>query len=290
MEAIRYIEVEPPLPGFNRFIGAWLCTGRKNVLIDVGPANTAGTLIRCLSHAGIHRIDYVLLTHIHIDHAGGLARFLEHYPMAAVICHEKAIRHLTAPSKLWKASQQTLGKIAEAYGTPQPVQSLRLIPHTEARLPGLEIIDTPGHASHHLSFSWEGNLFAGEAAGNYYAWEGSEYLRPATPPRFFKDVFLASIDRLSALEDQPICYAHAGRATSSHEMLTRFRLQILRWEDLIREECLGQGKNKARSCVDILLEADPELRRFGAMNTDTQNRERYFIGNSVKGFIGFLSG
>jgi glyoxylase-like metal-dependent hydrolase (beta-lactamase superfamily II) len=155
-------------------------------------------------------------------------------------------------------------------------------------VPGLEIIETPGHASHHLAYSWHGNLFAGEAAGNYYAWNHSEYLRPATPPPFHRDLFLASLDKLAALPDQSIYYAHLGKAASSRDMLRRFRTQIWRWNDLAQSGQKGETRDKVARCVEILLESDPELRAFKAMVPDVQERERYFISNSVKGFIGFL--
>jgi len=288
LQRVTLIETNPPLPGFTHFIGAWLCSGRPTMLVDVGPANTVASLIRDLSAMDVQHIDYVLLTHIHIDHAGALAQFLEHYPMARVICHEKAVNHLTDPSKLWKGSRQTLGKIADGYGAPQPVSHTRLIPHTQVTIPDLAVIETPGHSNHHLSFSWRENLFAGEAAGNYYSWGNGEYLRPATPPRFFLELFLSSVDRLTALSDQPIHYAHFGKAPSSRNMLTRFRKQVLQWYELVRDTCGHQYKDQISTCVDRLLETDPELAAFNNMETDVQNRERYFIGNSVKGFIDFL--
>lgn len=287
--ATQLIELAPPSAGFRHFIGAWLYQGQKNVIIDVGPANTSGSLLRQLAAAGVNRIDYVLLTHIHIDHAGGLAFLLERYPMAQAICHERAVKHLTAPSKLWSASRQTLGEIAEIYGPPEPVSIDRLIPHTQARVPGLHIIDTPGHASHHLAYCWEGGLFAGEAAGNFYALKDTEYLRPATPPRFYRDVLLASLDQLATLDDQPIYYAHLGRTSGSREMLKRFRAQIMRWDGLIRKEMDRYGKDIADRCVETLLQKDPELKAFADMDRETQQRESYFIRNSVKGFLGFLS-
>ena len=195
------IEIRQDKPGFDRFIGSWFCPGGKSIVIDVGPSRSAPKLTDSLTAMGVHHVDFVLLTHIHMDHAGGLAEFLDHFPMARAICHSKAISHLLDPSKLWMGSLKTLGDLAEAYGPIRPVKREVLLPHTEAQVEGIDIIETPGHAPHHLSFVIQGNLFAGEAGGIYVAGKDWEYLRPATPPVFFLKEFLGSIDRLLTARD-----------------------------------------------------------------------------------------
>ncbi len=284
------IEIKQDMPGFNPFFGAWMCQDDLNFLVDVGPANTANRLIDSLVSLDLDRVDYVLLTHIHIDHGGALAELLDYYPMAKAICHEKGIKHLVEPSNLWAGSLSVLGDLAKSYGTPKPVAKERLIPHTECNLKDLMVIETPGHALHHLSYSYKDRLFVGEAGGNYLIVNGLEYLRPATPPKFFLDLFLKSIDRLLALEDQPIRYAHFGEATHSHQMLNMSRDQLIRWEAIIGE-LVGEGgddKEIIRSCVDLLLEKDPNLAAFGIMDLNIQSRERFFMANGVRGFVEFL--
>ncbi|NVM22415.1 MAG: MBL fold metallo-hydrolase [Desulfobacterales bacterium] len=282
------IEIKQKMPGHDRFIGSWACRGDVNIIADVGPANSADKLIGSLTAMGISRIDFILLTHIHIDHSGGLAQLLDQFPMAKAICHGKGIRHLVEPSKLWHGSRQALGKIAEAYGYVLPVSRERLIPHTEPRIRGLKIIETPGHAPHHLSFCFRGHLFAGEAGGNYFTVNGKEYLRPATPPRFFLKHCLNSVDRLLAMEDQPICYAHFGQAGSSVRLLNMFRDQLMLWENIVREEISGAQSDLVGRCAERVLREDPRLEAFQSMDADTRNRERFFIANSIKGFAGFL--
>lgn len=282
------IEIKQKIPGYDHFIGSWVCRGDINLVVDVGPANSVGRLIETLMEMNIKRVDYVLVTHIHIDHAGGLGGFLEHFPKARVVCHEKGIRHLVDPSKLWEGSQKVLGEIAEAYGCPQAVKEEMCIPHAQARIKNLTVIETPGHAPHHLSFSYGGNLFAGEAGGNYFSVLDTDYLRPATPPRFFLKNFLESVDRLMALEDQHICYAHFGDAQNSRRMLKRFRAQIFRWKELIQKEMSAGSDDLMMRCVNSLLEKDPDLKAFKFMEPDTQNRERFFVANSVRGYIEFL--
>ena len=282
------IEIQQDRPGFDRFIGSWLCRFDKTMVVDVGPSRSLPRLIDSLAARGVHRVDYVLLTHIHMDHAGGLAEFLDHFPMAAAVCHGKAIPHLVDPSKLWLGSQKTLGDLAEAYGPIKPVKTDRLIPHTEAQAQGIDVIETPGHAVHHLSFILEGNLFAGEAGGVYVTGQDWEYLRPATPPVFFLKQFVESIDRLLTARDLTMCYAHFGRASSSHHMLKRGRAQLLFWEQIIREERARSDQLLLERCRTRLLDEDPELRAFEAMSPAEQEREKFFMSNSIKGYLGFL--
>ena len=284
----KLIEIKQDNRGFDGFFGSWVCQDELNIVIDVGPANSAGRLIDSLGSMGLDRVDYVLLTHIHIDHSGGLADLLDSYPMARVICHEKALKYLIDPLKLWNGSLKVLGKIAEMFGPPKPVPMKRLIPHTESDLKDLLIIETPGHAPHHLSFSYGNRLFVGEAGGNYFVVEGSEYLRPATPPRFFLDVCLKSVDRLLALENQPIYYAHFGGAASSHHLLEIFRDQLMRWKEIISEQTLKGHEDLIRRCTDALFERDPNLEAFHKMAPYTREREKIFMANAIKGFLGFF--
>ena len=282
------IEIPQDRPGFDRFIGSWLCPFDKTIVVDVGPSRSLQRLIASLTSRGIHRVDYVLLTHIHMDHAGGLAEFLDYFPTAAVVCHAKAISHLVDPTKLWLGSQNTLGDLAEAYGPIKPVKRDRLIPHTEVQVDGVEAIETPGHAVHHLSYIIQGYLFAGEAGGVYLGGNGGEYLRPATPPVFLMKQFVESIDRLLTARDLTMCYAHFGRAESSHRMLKRERAQLLFWERIIKEEMAKRDSDLSERCMARLLAEDPELSAFKAMSSAEQEREKFFMGNSIKGYLGFL--
>ncbi len=285
---IKLIEIKQDMPGFNGFLGSWVCRDQINFLVDVGPANTAGRLIDSLASMGLERVDFILLTHIHIDHAGALADLLARYPMAKVICHEKGIKFLVDPSKLWAGSLSVLGETAKGYGPPTPVEEKNLVPHTQSSVPDLTVIETPGHAPHHLSFSYKNSLFAGEAGGNYFLVDNAEYLRPATPPRFFFQVFLNSLDSLLALENQTIYYAHFGAAEGSHRLLNKFRDQLFRWKEIVFDQFQKGDKGLVGRCMDALLENDPDLKAFNEMDPDLQKREKIFLTNSINGFIGFF--
>ena len=288
-ENIQLIKIEQEMAGFNNFFGCWVCQGKYNIIIDAGPANSSDKLIDSLREIGINRLDYIFLTHIHIDHCGGLSKILEHFPEAKVICHKKGIKHLADPSNLWKGSLGVLGEIAESYGQPEPVDTERLIPHNLCNLENLIVLETPGHAVHHLSFSYNNRLFPGEAGGNLFIINGLEYLRPATPPKFIFDVCMESVDKLLALENQPVFYVHCGFAENSHIMLNRFRNQLILWKEIISKEIAQCCESIVERCVKVLLLNDPNLAGFNSFDLHTQKREKFFIANSIKGFTNYLA-
>ena len=279
------IDLKQDRPGYDHFIASWVCRGDSNIVVDVGPANSVHVLMGALEAMEMNRVDLVLLTHIHIDHAGGLADFLEQFPMAKVVCHRMGVEHLVDPSKLWAGSQKVLGELAEFYGPIKPVKGEALIAHTEAKIEGLRVIETPGHAPHHLSFTYQGKLFVGEAGGTFHDLGDLEYVRPATPPKFFMEECLGSVDRLLGLEDQPIYYVHFGKAESSHRQLKNFRNQLTRWAEIIKREMNRDLEDLVKTCMESLLEKDPDLKPFHTMDSAMQERERYFLTNSINGYI-----
>lgn len=282
------IQLEQSRPGFRHFIGAWLIEAEQTILIDVGPRNTIDLLVKALQEKEVKRVDYVLLTHIHIDHAGGVARFLEHYPMARVVCHEKGVPHLLAPGKLAASSRSVLGDLVEMYGPIGPVPSGSVIAHRKARIEGLDIVETPGHAAHHLCFLCDGHLFAGEAAGVFQEVGGRPYTRPATPPVFHLEKLLASIEKLLSRDDCILCYAHYGKVESSHRFLSRTRTQLLLWRDIIQDFAARGTPLDRGACLDRILEEDPYLEDFKNMSPEDREREREFMTTCVEGYEGYL--
>lgn len=281
-----FIPIPLPSPEFQHFFCSYFLEGPPSCLVDVGPYSSHKELIKALKDLGISSLDYVLLTHIHIDHAGALNPILETYPMSKAVVHEMGLRFLPSPDSFWEASLKVLKERAIEYGKPEPVPINRLISHKEAFIPGIEIIPTPGHAPHHISFATDEELFLGEAGGNHFLVNGEHYLRPATPHRFFLEQAIDSVDRLIETEVQIVCYAHCGKAVDGHQLLKEFRKQLTDWrewiEDLLQKNC------SVEKIVDELLARDPRLKQFENLNQDEQNREKEFLINSVLGFKGFL--
>ncbi len=285
------ISLPIPLNGFDGFIGAWLFIGEPVTLVDVGPTVSAPHLLAALSHIGEVSPELVLLTHIHIDHAGGIGVISDAFPGATVVCHPKGVRHLIDPEKLWQGSVKTLGDIAKAYEPIVAVNADQVVACDEFSHPHVESMETPGHAAHHVSYLIGDLLFAGEAGGVHLPMPGSSfYLRPATPPIFFMETTLESIDRLIARSPKKICYGHIGKRDDAVKMLMAHRGQLLHWFEMIRPVYQKGVEDDAviQSCVDLVLAKDPLLSGFSDLPPAVQQRERTFIANSIRGYQGYL--
>eukprot|EP01028_Stygiella_incarcerata_P010034 TRINITY_DN50234_c0_g1_i1.p1 TRINITY_DN50234_c0_g1~~TRINITY_DN50234_c0_g1_i1.p1 ORF type:complete len:358 (+),score=72.28 TRINITY_DN50234_c0_g1_i1:73-1074(+) len=301
------------LLGFDHFLGSWVVRGEDKssaVLVDVGPSSTTSQLVSALDAIGINHISAVLLTHIHIDHAGGIGSLVDHAAAlfdksSSIVCHPKGHRHLLDPQKLELASRMTLGdKMSDAYGT---IYSLR--GHEEnlvdasspsgmlSRL-GIHSIATPGHAAHHMSYVLHSDkkkyLFAGEAAGVILQ-HSPLVIRPATPPPFRLGTMLESLRKLEGIKCDCLCYGHFGMTTEVEKALNVAHKQLENWHKIIQEclpSCLQeiiQEDDMMDKVVSLLLARDPML--IGVMDSlseDDRVREQHFLRNSAKGFVEYI--
>ena len=287
------VPLDQNLPGFTSFIGSWIYKGKKTFLVDVGPAATIPLLVKSLEVLEVSHLDAILLTHIHIDHAGGIGDLSLLFPDTPIVCHENGIQHLRDPSRLWEGSLKTLGHTARVYGPFRPVPPNLL--HEASRFQGHGIVSimTPGHAPHHVSYLLSPYLFAGEAGGVFIDISGDNYyLRPATPPRFFLETSIESIDALIATKPSMICYGHFGMSEDAVGMLKTHKKQLLIWENNIENEMIRFRQTNTEDfiarCLHRLLKEDPNLKGFSHLDEAVQEREMGFLQNSIKGFMGYL--
>jgi len=240
-------------------------------------------------------VDVVLLTHIHLDHSGGVGQFCEKFGRAKVVTYPKAAGHLIDPEKLWKASLATLGDVAAMYGPPLPLAPESLAGYDE--FPGIEVLETPGHAPHHLSFivpfNGERLFFIGETAGLRMPVEsGARYLRPTTPPKLDIQAARESLAKVkAALRDGDLlCYAHWGTvryfADSARECpIAAAERQLDKWLDVA-------SKMEGRAIGEIaeyLIAHDPLMAPYTGFSEGVRSRELFFIESSIKGFLEYLS-
>jgi glyoxylase-like metal-dependent hydrolase (beta-lactamase superfamily II) len=292
-EDLFLISLPVAIEGFDDFIGAWVLAGNPMVVVDVGPSATVPHLLSALAELDAGRPGLLLLTHIHIDHAGGIGAVSAAFPQATVVCHPRAVEHLIDPERLWQGSLKTLGEIAKSYGPIPPLPAGRVLACDRLQDDTITCIETPGHAVHHVSFLLKDLLFAGEVAGVHLPMNTVEtYLRPATPPRFMLETSIDSIDRVAALSPQHICYGHIGMRDNAVAMLNANRDQLLRWREMIRpffDDAQGRSDLEAmQACRGSLIVNDPLLAGFHDLAPEVQQRERNFMLNAIKGFWGYF--
>ncbi len=292
--SLDLVDLNQPKTGYRDFISCWVYQqAGLTFLVDPGPRSTADHLLATLSELEIRQLDFILLTHIHLDHAAATADVLKVFPRAKVYCHEIGVKHLIEPTRLFEGSRQVLGEVAEMYGKPDPVPGDRMAGLDELETRGIKVIPTPGHAPHHVSFLVDDLLFVGEAVGTRAELDsGKPYLRPATPPRFKLDVALESLDRLLALDPEPkfIAFAHYGLASDTFTWCRRAKKQLAVWVETIRQLCEPSEDQLAERLFSRLMEIDPLYGRgrFDELDDDLQVRERGFLDNTLDGMLGYL--
>jgi glyoxylase-like metal-dependent hydrolase (beta-lactamase superfamily II) len=198
----------------------------RAAVIDTATAHAAPRILAALAARGVapEQVDYVVLTHVHLDHAGGAGSLMARCPNARLTVHPRGARHMIDPSRLLAATVAIYGAQATArvYGEIVPVAADRVIETGEGAtiaLAGrvLEFIDAPGHARHHVVVrdTRSGHLFAGDSFGLSYRAldrDGRPSVFPTTSPSQFDPVALhATLERMLALAPQAVYVAHFGQ-------------------------------------------------------------------------------
>lgn len=298
-ESLSLISLPMDRPGFQEFLGSWLLQSpRETILVDCGVTGTYDSLKGALAELGAAP-DLLLLTHVHLDHSGAAGCLSRDFLDMKVFCFEKAAKHLVNPEKLWNATAATLGEqMAAAYQPPLPIPAERIIGRDG--LPAAwKVLDTPGHAAHHVSFlrDFAGLriCFGGEVLG-VIAGQGCtswfidgvrrDGLRPATPPKYVPAVGAASMKLIASEPWDLFCAGHFG-ASRDRGLPERALDQIALWERKIAL-ALECGLEESEIVTYMTL-TDPELSDIKYYTPGDRERELYFLGNSVRGFIQYLS-
>lgn len=204
-------------------------------LVDPGPAATLETLRAQLHSRGLAVADLnaVLLTHIHLDHAAATGTLLRENPRLAVYVHKNGAPHLADPSKLMASALRLYGEnIQRLFGDflPVPQENLRILEGGETLVFGarkLDVVYTPGHASHHVSYfdSLEGVAFIGDTGGIRI--QGQSLILPATPPPDINmELWNASLDAIAARRPARLMLTHFGFMRDAADHLARYRERL----------------------------------------------------------------
>jgi len=282
------IDLKPK--GFDNFSASYVIKGSRVAIIETGPRLTVENLLAGLKETGVKReeVDYVAVTHIHIDHAGGAGTLLPHLPNAQLLVHEKGAPHLINPEKLWVSSLQVLGDIAEMYGEYESVPEERILIAKEGMVLDLgkgldlKVLEMPGHAAHELGF-YEKNsngVFPGDAAGIYL--NKFDVVIVNTPPPFHLEMALSSLQRLVQMKPKWLYYSHFGRADAVKK-LKNYAARLKLWGEIIL-----QGMRSGES-FDVISERISEKDPIAPDVADyIENHLILSRGIIVPNFYGFM--
>jgi glyoxylase-like metal-dependent hydrolase (beta-lactamase superfamily II) len=288
-EHIYLIDVETG--GLKNFIASYILKGKQVAIVETGPTSSVPNLLSALEQLDVKFEDvvYVAISHIHLDHGGGAGTLIKNLPNAKVVVHQRGAPHLVNPEKLWRQSKEVLRSIAELYGEPEPVPAERIVAATDGMILDvgngvrLKVIETLGHASHHLSYfeTLGGGIFPGDAAGIYM--KEFDAVVPTTPAPFRLDSTLASLDKLISLKPKALYYSHFGEASNPVERLQAYAEQLRLWARIAMEGV--ERKQSLEAMRERMLENDENIRRTAkALRAHPVLGETVLV-NSVQGVI-----
>jgi glyoxylase-like metal-dependent hydrolase (beta-lactamase superfamily II) len=255
----------------------------RAAFIDTGPNNAVPRLLAALEAHGLERdaVDYVIPTHVHLDHAGGVGLLMQNLPSAKLVIHPRGARHMIDPSVLMGGVRAVYGDevAARDYGELVPVPAERVVTTSDMmvlELGGRPLLffDTPGHARHHHCIWDEASRgwFTGDTFGIVYpelATPQGPYIVPATAPvQFDQKALHESVARLLAHKPTFMYLTHYGAVREAEKLAVQYMAQVDAMADAARSlaDAPGRHDRLKRAFGDIYI---AELRRSGSTRPDT---------------------
>ena len=248
------IEIDTLLGGWERVTAGYLIEGDAPVLVETGSQSSVPALLKALDDLGVdaNSLAGVAVTHIHLDHAGGVGDVARAFPNATVYVHEKGARHLVDPERLVNSAAQVYGELLDTlYGRldPTPSERVHVLEDGEqiqvSSNRSLTTVDSPGHAKHHLALhdSDSGIIFVGDAVGVRLPDGG--VLRPSTPPPDFDlHQALHSLQKFASRSPSGIALAHYGLVPNPDTILDEAAERLTRWAE-VAERAWQNGEDIA---------------------------------------------
>ena len=267
------LQIDTLLGGWERVTAGYLVEGPEPVLVETGSQSSVPALLEALAAIGVAAGDLagVAVTHIHLDHAGGVGDVARAFPNATVYVHEKGARHLADPTRLVDSAARVYGDLLDSlYGRldPTPVERIHVLADGEDIRIGpnrtLTTVDSPGHAKHHLALhdSESGILFVGDAVGVRLPDAG--VLRPSTPPPDFDlHQALTSLQKFAHRSPAGVALAHYGLVPDPGTILEEADEILVRWAE-VAEAAWRDGRDIAAALdeafADDLVAVDESQR------------------------------
>ena len=237
--------IDTMLAGYPGVVSAYLIRTERPCIVEVGTAGSAPVLRDAVIRLGLSPKDLatIVVTHIHLDHAGGTGDMAALFPNAEIVVHERGARHLADPSRLMASAKMVWGdRLETLFGHMRPTEASRIrsVAATgEIDLgAGRKLVShyAPGHAKHHMGLvdTVTGDLYVGDALGVYNPLTGD--LRPATPPPDFDmDACLSTLRLFGDIGAQRLMFSHFGAVDGVGEKLDRAERELRLWVETVRD-------------------------------------------------------
>lgn len=262
--------IDANLFSFPKYGAVYLLAEQEMTLIEAGCASSAASVLRNIRKLGFDPKDIrnIVVTHIHLDHAGATGILLKEMPQARVIVHKKGAKHLIDPSRIENSLKSFSGDdLLKLYGKSIPVESKRVLPVEDGDIiqlspnQQLRIIYTPGHAPHHMCIyeSKNNGLFTGDAVGIYLSYEDA--LIPTTPPPDIDlEVYVNTINSLKEIRPDILYFSHFGETRQVNSVLERSADTFKTWGDII-SNALKRG-DKQLAIQELQAHAADDLKHI----------------------------
>jgi glyoxylase-like metal-dependent hydrolase (beta-lactamase superfamily II) len=264
-------QLDTLLGGMEQLTAGFLIDGPMPALVETGSQSSVPAVHAALDALGLGPLDlrWIIVTHIHLDHAGGVGELARDFPNATVVVHERGARHLVDPSRLVDSASRVYGPLLDSlYGRMTAVPEDRLIAAGDGYQidvgngRSLVLVDSPGHAKHHHAVLDEqtGTLLVGDAVGVLLPDLG--VLRPATPPPDFDlDLAVQSLRRFAELRPERMVLTHYGPVVDAQDTLAAAEEMLHGWVDVaerVIEEASDAGIDDVADALAEAFALDPE--------------------------------
>jgi glyoxylase-like metal-dependent hydrolase (beta-lactamase superfamily II) len=269
--------IDSMMCGREQVTSCYLIEAEQPTLVETGPSTSLDAVRDGLDALGVGADDlaHIVVTHIHLDHAGGAGSLAPHYPGATVWVHERGAPHLADPTKLVSSAIRVYGeaKLTEMFGAvdPVPAAQLRSVADGDTIDLGnrhLDVLYTPGHASHHVALadSDTGGVFVGDALGVFLPDVG--VLRPATPPpEFDLETAVASVERIREAGPSSLLFSHFGPNPEVNEICDRAIERMRAWTSVV-EQALGDTDELSAIVARLRAATEGDLVSVPSERTD----------------------
>lgn len=287
-EHIRIIDAGTWTPSYS---SVYLLKDERAAIVETGLPTSAGAIIEGVGAAGLRPedIDFIVVTHLHLDHAGSAGALARHFPRAEVLVHPLGVPHLVDPSRLLASSRRALGEFGKTFGLDffQAVEPGRIRAVVEGDViqlgrNSLRVMEMAGHAPHHICLldSASNGVFVGDEAGQWFP-QCDGLLLATSAPAFDLDKAMHSISRLKAMDPHVLYFSHFGVHPGPVQLLDRLAAKLEQWAGIVQQ---GVREKRTMEYLSGLLADDMKREAPFAPDWVHEQQAPLYIGGYLRHF------